>query len=369
MTTYIVSNLGDDFAPGTVMDPFATIEHAKTVMHGGDTLMLRGGTYPEGLAGLPSGLGTWNTATTIEAYEGEPVIISGEHEGYLYYTSDRAWIVFNDLVLDGIDGTKDAINIGNYAHHHRFINCEMLNAATSAFNLKGHHNEILDTYIHDGGRYLPQGYGVYIKGQDNLVRGCEITRMAGMAIHIFDNESWLPDRNSVIENHIHHNGWSDRYSQPPGIGIYVGIGNIARSNNIHDEHTGVIVNYGARDTLVETNAIADCLRGIYVGDGAGTSFDDGGHDTILRGNVFTSCVIDILDEGIGTIIDDDVPPEDPPEDPPEEPIMGAVDDIQAAIDTIRIKQAEIEAELASVESALVELVEADELADTLAEKL
>ncbi len=75
-TAYYVSDHGDDSNPGTLFQPFRTIQKAANVMGSGDTCYVRGGTYPEEV--VKSGLrGSASSPIVFTAYGDEKVVIDG----------------------------------------------------------------------------------------------------------------------------------------------------------------------------------------------------------------------------------------------------------------------------------------------------
>ena len=72
---YYVSPSGSDTAPGTLSQPFKTIQKAATVMVAGDTAYIRAGVYRETVT--PTNSGTQNAPITYMPYNGESVTISG----------------------------------------------------------------------------------------------------------------------------------------------------------------------------------------------------------------------------------------------------------------------------------------------------
>ncbi|RPH99586.1 MAG: DUF1565 domain-containing protein, partial [Calditrichaeota bacterium] len=72
---YVVSTFGDDANPGTLAQPFKTIQKAATVMIAGDVCMIRSGTYRETIT--PSNSGTKTAPLTFKNYADELVIITG----------------------------------------------------------------------------------------------------------------------------------------------------------------------------------------------------------------------------------------------------------------------------------------------------
>jgi uncharacterized protein (TIGR03437 family) len=72
---YYVAPSGSDSAPGTLAQPFQTIQKAASVMVAGDTAFIRAGTYRETVT--PAHSGTQNAPITFMPYNGESVTVSG----------------------------------------------------------------------------------------------------------------------------------------------------------------------------------------------------------------------------------------------------------------------------------------------------
>ncbi len=72
---YYVSPSGSDNAPGTLSQPFQTIQQAASVMVAGDTAYIRAGVYRETVT--PKNSGTKNAPITYMPYNGESVTVSG----------------------------------------------------------------------------------------------------------------------------------------------------------------------------------------------------------------------------------------------------------------------------------------------------
>jgi len=73
--TYYVSPAGSDSAPGTISQPFATIQHGANQLLAGDTLILRGGNYHENVTLAVSG--TASAPITLATYTGETPTLIG----------------------------------------------------------------------------------------------------------------------------------------------------------------------------------------------------------------------------------------------------------------------------------------------------
>src|SRR5439155_3786087 len=99
--TYYVSLTGSDSNPGSLSQPFATINHGVSVLRPGDTLYIRAGTYAEELVDAIPGGTSWTSPVTVAAYPGETVIIrpnSSSAEGILYFAaSSEKYIIVKGL--------------------------------------------------------------------------------------------------------------------------------------------------------------------------------------------------------------------------------------------------------------------------------
>lgn len=73
---YYVATNGDDTNTGTLLEPFASIMHAKSIIQPGDTVHIYGGTYHEELA-LGNLSGADGSPITFQAYDDQEVTVSG----------------------------------------------------------------------------------------------------------------------------------------------------------------------------------------------------------------------------------------------------------------------------------------------------
>ncbi|MBU1746446.1 MAG: right-handed parallel beta-helix repeat-containing protein [Chloroflexi bacterium] len=72
---YYVSPAGDDHHPGTIAQPWQTIQKAADTLVPGDTVYIRAGTYPERV--IPQHSGSAGSIITYVAYPGETVTLDG----------------------------------------------------------------------------------------------------------------------------------------------------------------------------------------------------------------------------------------------------------------------------------------------------
>ena len=79
MATYYVATTGSNGGTGAIGDPWKTIQYGVDQLSGGDTLLIRAGTYNEAVSVPAAASGTSGAHTTIAAYTGETVVIDGEY--------------------------------------------------------------------------------------------------------------------------------------------------------------------------------------------------------------------------------------------------------------------------------------------------
>jgi hypothetical protein len=89
-TTYYVSPAGSDSAPGTITQPFATVQHGVNQLLAGDTLILRAGNYHENVTVAASG--TASAPITLTAYSGETATLIGAQ------SVTGPWAVYNGSI-------------------------------------------------------------------------------------------------------------------------------------------------------------------------------------------------------------------------------------------------------------------------------
>lgn len=102
--SYYIATTGSDSNPGTLAQPWATLQHAAEVMQPGDTVYVRSGTYTQSVVLRRSG--SVNQPLTFAAYPGETVILDGANTEYAAFQNDP-----NDNVSDI---TINGFTIRNY---------------------------------------------------------------------------------------------------------------------------------------------------------------------------------------------------------------------------------------------------------------
>ncbi len=113
LSAWYVSTAGTDANPGSLAQPFRTIQQAATLAQPGDTVFIRGGNYRETVT--PAHSGTAAAHITYTAYNGENVVIDGADavNGFVPYSGNiyratqpwdlgegRNQVFFNGLMLN-----------------------------------------------------------------------------------------------------------------------------------------------------------------------------------------------------------------------------------------------------------------------------
>ena len=205
-TVYYVSKTGNDFntcaQARNKAFPKLTISAGIKCLSSGDTLYIRSGTYYEAIneykVSIPSGT-SWQSPVTIAGYPGEKIILqpcTGETEvlRLMGYTAGTQYVVFDNLTLDGINNIANIVKItytGNNpnhcSNHIRIKNCEIKNARHNGIYVDSQsgNNEFINLKIHDNGS-SDFDHGLYITGNNNLIKKCDIYQNAGWGIHIYN---------------------------------------------------------------------------------------------------------------------------------------------------------------------------------------
>ncbi len=277
-STYYVAAGGNDSAPGTLTQPFRTLNHGATLLQPGDTLLVRSGTYSEALENSIPGGTSWNSPVTVSAYPGETVTLRppAGHDRVLFFgASNRAYIIVSGLILDGANINYDAVKVTagsstGASHHIRLQNCEIKNAPQQGILLSAssHGNELINLKVHDNGfgpnnELTPAHYhGVYVESNDNLIDHSEFYNHPGHGVHVYmsDGVNGTNTQNNIVRFcKCHDNGGA-------GIGLYTGNNNVAYNNLLWKNKRGFQVGYGATNSRVYNNTLYKNAPQSFEGD-------------------------------------------------------------------------------------------------------
>ena len=330
--TYYASTSGSDSnscaQAQSVSTPKRTIKAGISCLSGGgDTLLIRKGTYAESIVnGIPSGT-SWSNKVRIANYPGETVWMAPQASAgkVIYFYQTASYIEFDGINLDASPlpwGAFIAVSdaAGN-PHHLRLKNAEVIGNSVSGRGAgviatgeasPSHQGgfEFINLTIH-GGNNLDQigagSYGIYLASSDSLIDGCEFYDTLKAAIHIYSGAGMLLTNNVVRNNRIHDIHRSD---DPRLWGILVTGDNHQIYNNVvyglgmsgtnASQNSGIYIYTGSGHKVYNNTISGNAVGGIYVGSDAlgtevknnisyansGFNFINGGYSTVAANNLF-----------------------------------------------------------------------------------
>ena len=184
-TTYYVAPNGSDSSPGTLSQPFLTLQHAANTVTSGDTVIVENGTYTVTGSGpivnFPaSASGTSTNYTTFQAQNQYGAVLDGNA----------------NTVITGVEFT------GNYI---RFQGFELKNISEEAISTYqgGNNIDIVGNKIHDIGRFCTDSTtgrdGIFIASANDIVEQNLIYDIGRYA----PGESGCSPATSYYNNHDH----------------------------------------------------------------------------------------------------------------------------------------------------------------------
>jgi hypothetical protein len=250
--TYYVSPTGNNANPGTISQPFATLQKAHDVANPGDTIYMRGGTYPIPVQTVITRNGSSGNHIKVFNYPGEVPILDGASNpntgGHsVIKLSSVSWWHIKGLEIKnspgfgiGLTGTANNIIIENNNVHDN-VRLDTSGAGIElgasgpgntvnnilVLNNDSHHNGKIGT---SGG----SGIGVsYSQQTGNILRGNRLWRNNDNGLHTWDSANLLIENNWVWET-----GYNDHLapegtpSGGDGVGYKLGGGGAGDGNNI-----------------------------------------------------------------------------------------------------------------------------------------
>jgi parallel beta-helix repeat protein len=276
-STYYVATTGSDTAQGSIGDPFRTINHGASVLRPGDTLYVRGGTYPEALINaIPTGT-SWTAPVRVSAYPGEIVVLATPAIAArgIEFSTAVSYIEIDNLVLSGsnagtsVDGVKITYGSSGAATHVRLRGLEIrdygengvLLTEDPSINALTRDNEIAGCSIHGNGTSF--GHGIYIESSFNTVVHNVIYGNGEFGVHVYRSSGLNgtdAGNNTVAYNRVYNNGFGLHSNGLPangwGIGLFVGDANLAFNNVVYgNKGGGVYTDIGATHTSIFNNSV------------------------------------------------------------------------------------------------------------------
>ncbi len=178
--TWYVATWGSDDNPGTLAEPFRTIQRALQEVAPGDTVLVRGGTYDietnVDVHGAPG------ARITIASYPGEHAILDGsshDQQDPVKFRVTGSYLVVRDIEFR--DGPSDGVLLTDGSHHVRLLRLDSHGHHLAGIALENdvHDVEIVDCDSHDNVDLGPSagehadGFSIkYGAGPGVILRGC-----------------------------------------------------------------------------------------------------------------------------------------------------------------------------------------------------
>src|SRR5690625_4215630 len=203
---YFLSPLGNDKNPGTINQPWKSLDKANQVLMPGDTVTLKKGTY----VGIINPINANNTSKESITYQSDArneVILTGEkNSNYVINMIGKHFVI--------IDGFKILPRHGGFGY---IENCNNITIKNS--NLTGssgvyiqllfknsHHNRFLFNDISeirgDGCRFLNSGH--------NLIEGNSFSKIGHSPLNFYALSTDLTSHN-IIRGNVFHNEWGRNF--------------------------------------------------------------------------------------------------------------------------------------------------------------
>jgi Right handed beta helix region/Protein of unknown function (DUF1565) len=205
--TFYVSTTGSDSNPGSLDQPWKTVQHALDTLRAGQSALVRAGTYAENLRMTRDG--TASEPITLSSYPGERAVLrpaGGRLNSYPIAIESASYFRLHGFVIEDAIGQSSAdVYFQSNTHHVELSGNEVRNSADQGIYSEGttHHLQILANSIHDNGPSpLHRSHGIYLEGVDQLVANNVIYHnYHGNGIQVYpDANRVLIVQNTVVEN-------------------------------------------------------------------------------------------------------------------------------------------------------------------------
>ena len=215
--TFYVATTGNDANRGTAAAPFRTLQKGVRSLSAGDTLIVKGGTYPEALANIPSGRA--GAPTTIQAAPGETVTLQPNNiktDCVVSYRPGQSYVTIDGLILDA--GSPDGTRLTAFAvcnedagksdgsHHLIVKNSEIKNSRHSGMLIGGRAWEVRNNHIHHNGTHPTHDHGIYFEAQFSVITGNVLHDNACYNLQVYSSAGAHPTNNTITHNTFYNSG-------------------------------------------------------------------------------------------------------------------------------------------------------------------
>lgn len=178
-TSWFVSPSGSDSNAGSVSAPFKTIQHAANIAQAGDHVEIRAGTYHEDV--VPQHSGTLGSPIVFEAYNNEPVTVTGA-DPITNWTDYKGAIYSAPMSWDLGEGNNQVFVDGTMINEARFPNTSLDPSHPSEGTVKSASDGSTTATIYDPA--LNQASGTWV----------------GATIHISPGQAWTSQTGTIISS-------------------------------------------------------------------------------------------------------------------------------------------------------------------------
>jgi hypothetical protein len=214
--TFYVAPGGSDQAPGTLDEPWATIQHALDTLAPGQRALVREGTYTQSL--VMNRAGSAGAPITVQAYPGEQPIVHSGGSGSMDYplrvTAGAAYFRFAGFIVEGAP-LHTTMNIwisdgqryppeASPTHDIEISDCEVRGGVGTGILVSPNTRavQLIGNSVHDNGDGSRQHQGIYFQGQDGVIANNVVYHQPdGFGIQVRGN---LSDRDTVVETPAHN---------------------------------------------------------------------------------------------------------------------------------------------------------------------
>ena len=282
---FYVSTTGSDSNPGTIDQPWQTVQKALSTLQAGQIAYIRGGTYSQNL--FLNRAGTATAPFTIRNYPGEqPVLQAGTGQTDnipLKLGNGAAYVRFQGLVIEGATGPSTTnVYAAGSSHDIELSACELRGSQRQGF-FSGPNTssiQIIGCNIHDNGGSGPVqlDHNLYLQGSRHLLANSRVANAPnGFDVQIYPSSDHIIVAENtivgamrdgivvggdgggtttyltIVNNVIAFNGRNGISTYWGGV---EGIGNLATMNVVWGNPAGDLVGTGI---LYSLNTIADPL--------------------------------------------------------------------------------------------------------------
>jgi Right handed beta helix region/Purple acid Phosphatase, N-terminal domain len=255
---YYVAPWGNDRNSGSLDAPWATLSHVSYSLQAGETLVLRGGIYPNDHLTVPSGVSSQQQPITVVAYPGEVPAITGSGS---YGTVMN---VHSPMVINGVTFLRSDVNdvVDLWSSDVTVQNCTFKESGGQFIRINGVNNITIQNNVFDTNGYIDtdgEDDAIAILGASNiLIQNNYATRNGHYFADAVYNSGFGPSKNIVLRDNTIDQHWG---------------GAIAETGQ------------GSQNMLIEGNRIS------HVGEGVAyvkTGFELNASNNIVRNNIVTA---------------------------------------------------------------------------------